>query len=135
MRPGALGAAAVALALGGAFAALSRLSAESRVAKSGALTQALAMATAAVVALFVAAVYLALGCDERCDRSSGQWWDSADAWQWSGQFALAAAATAGCVTAAFQTARGRHTRAVTVMTVSVVCFAGWTILIAPALGD
>ncbi len=39
----------------------------------------------------------------------------------------------GLVTAAVQTARGRHPSATLAMVGSVLCFVGWTILIAPVL--
>lgn len=133
VRPAALGVAAIAVTLAAAFSALSRRSAQSHLVKAAALAQATAMAAAAVLCVFMAAVYLVLGCDESCDSSSGQWWESSGAWQWSAQFALAAVTLAGLVAAAVQTARGRQVPATIAMGGSVVCFAAWTILIAPAL--
>src|SRR3954453_1327017 len=65
-------------------------------ARAGALVLAGTLVPLAGFGAFASVVLLSLKCDESCDENlspqvrSGDWWHSLDAWQWWGQFLVAA---------------------------------------------
>src|SRR3954447_1814706 len=76
-----------------------------------------------LVGAFYALVFAALTCDESCDDRSSAWRDNPDAWQWLGQFGLAAFAALASIYALVAALRRR--RVSHALIASAVAWAAW----------
>ena len=90
---------------------------------------------AGLVALF----YLALKCDDSCDRDpvgmrTGEWWRTLEAWQWEAQAALAGAAFAASLAAVVLPLVRWYYAAVAAVLLGLAAFCAWALMMAP-LGD
>jgi hypothetical protein len=90
---------------------------------------------ASLVALF----YLALKCDDSCDRDppgmrTDEWWRTLDAWQWEAQAAYALVAfVASLATVVLPLVRWYRVAMIAVV-LGLAAFCAWALLMAP-LGD
>jgi len=91
--------------------------------------------SAGLVALF----YLALKCDDTCDKDppdmrTGEWWRTLEAWQWEAQAALAAGAFVASLAAVVLPLVRWYYAAIAVVVLGLATFCAWALLMAP-LGD
>lgn len=141
MRLGVAGLAAAAVAIVGSFAiACIRAASGSRWAHRLALVATIVLVAAAGLAMLAALYLSALTCDESCDENSlpafrsGDWWQTQDAWQWTGQLVAALAGLACLTLAMLLVAARRHRAAIVAVVLAAACFAAWAAFLAP-LGD
>jgi hypothetical protein len=90
---------------------------------------------AGLVALF----YLALKCDDSCDRDppelrTDEWWRTLDAWQWEAQAALALVAFVAALVAVVLPLVRWYRTAIFAVIFGLVAFCAWALLMAP-LGE
>lgn len=109
----------------------------SGIARVGALLESALLAALGGLGAVGAFSLKAMGCDESCDENlspevrTGHWWNSQDAWQWSGQVvvallgAMAVSAALGAVVAK------RYRAAIALMTFAAGCFGAWAVFLAP----
>jgi hypothetical protein len=98
----------------------------------GAVSAGIICAVLAGLGLALAVGLAQRTCDESC--SGGGWWDTDDAWQWTGQLVLAACACAAAVASLALVVIRRYRAGAVAMGGSAALFAGFTVLIWPVSG-
>jgi hypothetical protein len=121
-----------------AFVALAEAARDGKAAaRAGVLIEAAILLPLAWVAVAFAVELRALGCDESCDENlspdvrSGDWWHTQDAWQWSGQVAIAGIGAVAVVAAFAAATRARYRAATALLVLAATSFGVWAALLAP----
>jgi hypothetical protein len=104
-------------------------------ARSAATLEAMVLLPLAGLGAYVALVLMSLKCDDGCAyEGPAPWRLSPDAWQWTGQFVVAALGLAAVGSAIALLWARRYRWAAALMTLATASFGAWAALLAP-FGD
>lgn len=94
------------------------------------LSTGLALSLATLVLVGFGLLLQGMRCDETCVvGASARWWETRDAWQWSGQLAFTVLALVTVIAATVQLGRRRYASSRALVAVMAIAVMTWSILL------